>query len=232
MVAVRMVLAVACIGAWLAAYGQTGPWVRTPSPSSSSAETAQATATSHQPILFLFERTLDLPSGDLRRITLPRVKAGTMIVLEAETEQSGPSMDLRNLRIEILHDPSALADSALAAEADGRGKRRSQMRSMAVYAGPWDPALRFRTPQDGRYVVVLRQQNAEGTPLPLSLRVRLLPSPVTAKVTEPITLPQNTRSAVAIFSAGLLWTTLLLFGTPVIRAFRSRRRQEGPPWFA
>lgn len=204
-------------------------WAQEPSGSSRTSLTEQplrrAQGNAQAKPHFALERAVDLPSGDPRRITLPLMKAGAWLEVHVEPAAGTKSSMLRHVQVEILRDDSALLD--------GRRKRTqslADLQSVALSTGPWEQPVRYRAPWDGRYVVVLRQTNPSRETIPLEVRTNLYRQQ-TAKPSV-YTLPAGTRTAVAVFSGGLLWTVLLLCGTPIIRAFRSRRTTPEPPWYA
>ncbi|MCW5963149.1 MAG: hypothetical protein KIT83_03845 [Bryobacterales bacterium] len=191
----------------------------------SRSETLRGAVNAEQTPLFVLERTVNLPSGDPRRITLPRVNAGTRIEVMVTPADAAETTDLHNVQVEILRDDAHVTET----------KRRpsrsaASLQSVLLSTGPWATPIRYQAPWDGHYLVVLRQSNASRAAIPLHVQARLQAGRMNSP--EVYTLPPETRTAVAVFSAGLLWTTLLLCGAPIIRAFRSRRNFEEPPWFA
>lgn len=170
-----------------------------------------------------------IPAGDLRRLTLPRLRSGTLVNIEIQAADSTQSVDMHSLQLEILQGSAGLP-------ADDRpGGIPSLSRawdSVLLYAGPWDKPIRYRAVRDGVCVIVLRQRDRQGSTLALKIRVHLQGGAAASQPEAPYELSRETRTAVAVFSAGLLWTTLLLCGAPIMRAFRDRRRRPEPPWYA
>lgn len=191
----------------------------------SRSEALRGAVNSEQAPLFVLEREVSLPSGDPRRITLPRMNAGTRIEVMVTPAGASETNDLRDVQVEILRDDAPVSETK---RRDGRSAVGFQ--SVLLSTGPWATPIRYEAPWDGHYLVVLRQSNPNGKSMGLHVITHLRTGP--AKSPEVYTLPPGTRTAVAVFSAGLLWTTLLLCGAPILRAFRSRRNFEEPPWFA
>ncbi len=166
---------------------------------------------------------VDLPSGDPRRLRLPLLRAGTVLELSVRAGTETDADSLEWVQMELLRDDQ------LPQTGDSGRPRRGVLQPVLRIAGTGKTPVRFRVPWDGNYLVVLRQSHPKGQPVALEVDVRLRRTPETP--TEPFVLSSSTRRAVAIFSGGLLWTTLWLCGVPIIRAFRSRSRRAAPPWF-
>ncbi|MDZ7637047.1 MAG: hypothetical protein U5J83_02135 [Bryobacterales bacterium] len=161
--------------------------------------------------------TVDIPPNDLRRVRLPRLSEGAIVLVEFRPAAAadGPRVPVE---IEILRR-------------DELGKGKVGYRSMRPSLLAMQGELNYRVPEDGDYVVALRQAGRASRPARVTLHVQLrqpaAPPPPPVK-----TLSREKRIAVTVFSLGFLWTTLAICGVPLIRAFRSRRRRPSPPWFA
>lgn len=184
-------------------------------------QTDRAEAPRERVMVTLFDQRVQLPSRDPRRVTLPAVHPGTVILVEALPSQDEAGLPPGALQIEILRRETA-ADSPAA----------SALESVYLFHGSPDGPLRYRVTRAGQYLVAVRQAGTGAADAAIRLRVRMERAPSRPPRPAPRTLPEDTRIAVGVFSAGLLWTTLLLCGVPIIRAFRSRRRSGGPPWSA
>lgn len=175
------------------------------------------------------ERAVQLPSGDPRRISLPHLEADTEIQVRVEAIPGQQQPLPEHLRVEILRYDPAAPERPSQSEGDG-------LRLIPLAKNPLPEPFHFQVPRDGHYMVVLHQRNAQRATADLLVQVRLRRPERSVQsrreAPAPYTLPPSARIAVAVFSAGLLWTTLLLCGAPIVRAFRSRRTPEEPPWFA
>lgn len=161
-----------------------------------------------QPVI---QRVISLPPQDVRRVTLSNLAAGSVI----------------HVRFDSLTPTRPAQVELLLREQNGSGTAYRSLRLV----GPTERGqLRFPVPEAGTYLITVRQPANAKRPINLGLEITLeLPSP--AATPAPRTLPTGTRIAVAVFSFGFLWTTLLLCGAPIIRAFRRRRTPQPQIWY-
>jgi hypothetical protein len=164
-------------------------------------------------IVSVLNTVVTVPSADLRRLSLPRLTAGSH--LQVEFRAFSPELPVE---MELLRR-----------ERGGEGKAVFRHYGRVPLSAGGD--FRYAIPESGDYVLALRQVERTGRSARVQLQVRIrVPSQPAAPTVY--TLSREKRIAVAIFSAGFLWTTLLVCGMPIIRAFRSRRRPSSPPWYA
>ncbi len=172
-------------------------------------------------VFSVFDQQVELPPGDPRRVTVPEVGVGSLIVVDLLPAADTPNPS--DIRLEILR---RTAD-------ENQRPGRSAFESVYLQQGLAPDPVRFPVKTSGRYIVAVRQ-GENGVPgAAIRFRVQVeRPTSASPAKPQPRTLPEDTRIAVGVFSAGLLWTTLLLCGVPIIRAFRSRRRRLEHPWSA
>jgi hypothetical protein len=168
--------------------------------------------------------TVEIPPNDLRRVRLPRLRAGDSVMVEFHTVPATPTGA----------SPARDADGPfeveiLRREESRRGKVSYRQLHPVLLATQGD--LHYRIPDDGDYVVALRRAGNATRPAQIALRVQVGQA-TEAALPKVKTLSRERRIAVAVFSLGFLWTTLMICGVPLIRAFRSRRRQTLPSWYA
>ncbi len=190
-------------------------------PGKTSAQTTPGAGT----VLFATRHQVALPAGDPRRLRLPLVKAGTLVELDVQPAVGTDATRLHSVELELLRD-----DRTPESQHSARGMRSTALQPVLRSTGPWQSPLQYRAPWDGQYLVVLRQTNGQRRTINLVVSAKLYRA--SNSPSEPYMLNTATRVAVAVFSGGLLWTTLLLCGLPIIRAFRLRRRLPEPPWYA
>lgn len=153
-----------------------------------------------------------IPSGDLRRVSLPRMGSGASLEVSYHALSPEAPVELELLRRERGGEgkPVFRHHGRIPVTADGR--------------------FQYSVPEAGDFLLVLRQTERTGKTARVHLQVRIQGASTTV-ATEVRTLPRETRIAVAIFSVGFLWTTLLVCGVPVIRAFRSRKTPSSHLWY-
>jgi hypothetical protein len=173
-------------------------------------------------IYTIFDHPVYLPPGDPRRVTLPDLQSGTVIIVEVLPQVADAGAPVHSVGVEILR----------------RTRQTNQTAGVSLYEsahlakGRHEEPIRFPVKVDGNYLVAVRCDEDAESGASVRLRVQVDRQNSRAAKATVYTLPDDTRVAVAVFSAGLLWTTLLLCGVPIIRAFRSRRRNATPPWFS
>jgi hypothetical protein len=178
-----------------------------------AAQDAPVTQPGQPRVVSVLNTVVSIPSGDLRRVSLPRLAAGAS--LQVEFRMFSPELPVE---MELLRR-----------ERGGEGKAVFRHYGRVPLTASGD--FRYAIPESGDYVLALRQVERTGRSarVQLQVRIRSASQPVAPMVH---TLSREKRIAVAIFSLGFLWTTLLVCGMPIIRAFRSRRRPSSPPWYA
>lgn len=170
----------------------------------------------------VFNHSVTLPPRDPRRVTLRDLEPGTVILVEVLPASAEVPSAAAEMRVEILRRTRF----------NSRDARVSAFESVHLQRGVTSDPIRYPVEEKGDYLVAIQWDgdSAPGTTIRLLVQVD---QAVKRSPKPPVyTLPTDTRIAVAVFSAGLLWTTLLLCGVPIIRAFRSRRRNAAPPWFS
>jgi hypothetical protein len=178
-----------------------------------AAQNAAAPDARQSEIESVLNAVVSVPSADLRRLSLPRLTAGSH--LQVEFRAFSPELPVE---MELLRRERG---------GEGRAVFRHYGRVPLTASGDF----RFAIPESGDYVLALRQVERTGRAARVQLHVRVGEARRAAAATVH-TLSREKRIAVAIFSVGFLWTTLLVCGMPIIRAFRSRRRPSSPPWYA
>ncbi len=199
--------------------------------------------------LFLVNQTVDVPPDDFRRVRLPRVRAGAVLwvkfrTLPAAGQASPNSGPAGSAALDGRGEPTANADPGReSGDSESNGfhveiLRRDDAKLGKVSYRQVQPALiaeqgelQFQIPDEGEYVVTVRQAGPPRDTADISLQVEVR-GDGGAIVPQAQTLSREKRIAVAVFSLGFLWTTLVICGVPLIRAFLSRRRPPSPPWYA
>ena len=162
-------------------------------------------------ITVLHSRVL-IPPRELRRVNLAHLPKGAELLVEYGAEVPG-----RRIQLELLRR-------------NGAGEGNDAYRNIRRLPLDSEGTLRYSVESEGDYIVALRQAEGARAPLHVQLRVELSKrSPATRPSIQ--TLSHEKRLAVAIFSLGFLWTTVVLCGVPILRAFRSRRKREVHPWY-
>ena len=190
--------------------------------------------------LFLVDETVDVPPDDFRRLRLPRVRAGAVLWVKFRTVPEAAQAS----RSSDADVPTASAGGDREAGENGIGGfqveilRRNDAKLGKVSYRQMRPALiaeqgelQIQIPDEGEYVVTVRQAGTSLNSAHASLQVEVRGAGG-ALAPKAQTLSRERRIAVAVFSLGFLWTTLMVCGVPIIRAFRSRRTPPSPPWYA
>jgi|GEM_PF-2545989 len=197
-----------------------------------------------------FDQMVTLPPGDPRRVSLPWLENGTLIQIQLDVPEESGSGTKQTIQVEVLRPQRAEApnekaargtpmESVLRTEWRGPVADTPRTTTSPATSGARDETqarrrdvIRYRAVREGRYVVVLRENSKARQDAKVRLRVTI-DRPIVPRLTiaPPKTLPDDTRFAVAVFSFGLLWTTLLLCGWPIIRAFRSEKRHSEQFWY-
>lgn len=197
------------------------------------------TAQGETETVVVLRATVEVPPNDLRRIRLPRARMGASVLVALDAG-AGDSTSLHG------SEPEGPAAGGAGGAPDGSaanpfeveilrrevtwwGKVRFRQMQAAVIATKGD--LDFQIPDDSEYQVALRQVGDSKRPARIALQVELRGAGETL-APKVRTLSRERRIAVAVFSLGFLWTTLVICGVPLIRAFRSRRTPPSPPWYA
>jgi hypothetical protein len=162
-------------------------------------------------ITVLHSRVL-IPPRELRRVSLAELPKGAELFVEYRAEVPG-----RQIQLEVLRR-------------DGVGEGNRAFRNLRRLPLDSQGTLRYSVESEGDYIVALRQAEGAKSPLHVELRVELSQGAVAPRP-QIQTLSHEKRLAVAIFSLGFLWTTVVLCGVPILRAFRSRRKREVHPWY-
>lgn len=162
-------------------------------------------------ITVLHSRVL-IPPRELRRVSLAELPKGAELFVEYRAEVPG-----RQIQLEVLRR-------------DGVGEGNRAYRNLRRLPLDSQGTLRYSVESEGDYMVALRQAEGAKSPLHVELRVELSQGAVAPRP-QIQTLSHEKRLAVAVFSLGFLWTTVVLCGVPILRAFRSRRKREVHPWY-
>lgn len=200
-------------------------------------------------MLFLVNETVDVPPDDFRRVRLPRVRAGAALWVKFRTVP-GPAQASRKSGRGGPADSDGRgsptgSDRTGGEDGDGESSgfqveilRRNGEKLGKVSYRQMQPALiaeqgelQFQIPDEGEYVVSVQQAGHRRDTAYVSLQVEVRGAGGVL-VPQAQTLSRERRIAVAVFSLGFLWTTLMVCGVPLIRAFRSQRRPPSPPWYA
>lgn len=202
-------------------------------------DTIEKPAQGETETVVVLRATVEVPPNDLRRIRLPRAQKGAsvLVTLRAETGDStardgsganGPAAGgTGGPRDGSAANPFEV--EILRREATWWGKVGFRQMQTALIATEGN--LDFQIPDDSEYQVALRQVGDAKRPARIALQVELRGTGE-ALAPKVRTLSRERRIAVAVFSLGFLWTTLVICGVPLIRAFRSRRTPPSPPWYA
>ncbi len=199
--------------------------------------------------LVLVDETVDVPPDDFRRVRLPRVRAGAVLWVKFRTApEAAQASRSSGADVPAAKDGTggqAASDRTGRENSDGESGgiqveilRRNDAKPGKVSYRQMQPALigeqgelQFQIPDEGEYVVAVRQAGAPRDTAHVSLHVEVRGrGGVLAPKAQ--TLSRERRIAVAVFSLGFLWTALMVCGVPIIRAFRSRRTPPSPPWYA
>ncbi|MCC6263283.1 MAG: hypothetical protein IT169_06880 [Bryobacterales bacterium] len=173
----------------------------------------------------VLKSTVTIPANDLRRVRLPRVRAGAILTVQFQVEP-GPAA--------AGEAPGVPRTDALEVEILRREMgnwRRSHLRPVQPSLVATQGELRFRIEDEREYLVVVRQAGDAKSPVQAAFQIELR-GPAGTLVPSVRTLSKEKRTAVTVFSLGFLWTALMVCGVPIIRAFRSRRTPPLPPWYA
>lgn len=173
----------------------------------------RAQAPRHTETLSVINTVVSIPTGDLRRVSLPRLRAGASLQVEFHSLSPALPVEMELLRRE--------------GGEEGKTVFRHYGRISLTARGDF----RYPIAESGDYLLALRQTERSGRTARVQLRVHVR-TRAQSKAPAVYTLSHEKRIAVTIFSVGFLWTTLLVCGVPIVRAFRSRKRPSSPPWYA
>ncbi len=182
----------------------------------------------------LLKSTVKIPPNDLRRVRLPRVKAGAILTVQFQVAPGGAAGQMGDGQAGAGGAPETGEDHALEVEI----LRRELGSWGKIQLLPMQPALiatrgelQFRIPDEREYLVAMRLGGEAKRPVEAAFHIELRGAEGTLVPTVQ-TLSKEKRTAVTVFSLGFLWTALMVCGVPIIRAFRSRRTPPSPPWYA